>query len=84
MTNSTNATLGVENDPNVKSVPVTRIQFSDGNLGVESCWELTDQEIKALIETRRMYLIFVGTTHPPVLPSVYSSLMGIVDQEEIQ
>ena len=32
----------------------------------ESCWELTDEEIAAIVEHKCIYLTIVGTRHPPV------------------
>lgn len=40
--------------------------FTDGR-HVASVWELSDEEIADLVKTRRLYLVVVGQTHPPLL-----------------
>jgi hypothetical protein len=32
----------------------------------ESCWELTDEEIELIRQTKCIFLTIIGTRHPPV------------------
>lgn len=72
------ATTGVLKAPkgsdNVYDLPITNIKFSDGICGVESCWELSDEEIEILLKTKRIYLCVLGNTHPPLSISVKSEV----------
>ena len=64
-TETTNAVYTLEG---CQDLPVTRYT-NDANLetGVESCWELTPDEIKQVQETGKIYLYIQGNVVPPVL-----------------
>jgi hypothetical protein len=68
-TNTTNCILKGNND-NVDDLPVTRVQYGDGTPAVESCWELSKEEIDQVSKTGKLYFLCLGTTHPPILPKV--------------
>lgn len=70
-TNTSNFVL-IGKDENVVDLPVTRVQFDDGTIGVESCWELNDEELKEIVKTKRMYFCCLAPTHAPSALSVYS------------
>lgn len=53
--------------PNVISLPVAKMIYADGVKGVESCWELSEEELQDIIKTRRVYLVVLSHTHPPVI-----------------
>ncbi|WP_138751865.1 hypothetical protein [Paenibacillus sinopodophylli] len=53
----------------VQDLPITRIEYEDG-VGLESCWELSDEEIQQIIETKRIHILVLGNWHPPILPKV--------------
>lgn len=74
-TNETNCILtapkGYEND--VLDLPVIayNLVYDDKTSNaVSSAWQLTEDELKILNETKTIYLHFLGNSHPPVLPSV--------------
>ena len=49
-------------------LPVTKyVNENNGEEGIESCWELTPEEIKMIQETGRVYLYIQGNIVPPVL-----------------
>lgn len=49
-------------------LPVTKyVNADNGEEGVESCWELTPEEIKQVQETGKIYLYIQGGIVPPVL-----------------
>lgn len=51
-----------------RDLPVTKYTNVDnGERGVESCWELSPEEIKKIQETGKVYLYIQGTVVPPVL-----------------
>ena len=49
-------------------LPVTKyLNANNQEEGVESCWQLTPDEIKTIQDTGRIYLYIQGDTVPPVL-----------------
>lgn len=70
MTTNTNSVLK-SCKPNTEELPIRRIEYSDGIRVIESCWQLTEEEIKTIAETGKIYLMALGETHPPVLLKVY-------------
>lgn len=71
-TENSNAVLkGYEN---VEDLPITRLQYEDGTHAVESCWELSKEELEKVKETGKVFFVCIGDTHPPVLLSAKSQL----------
>jgi hypothetical protein len=71
-TENSNAVLkGYEN---VEDLPITRLQYEDGTHAVESCWELSKEELEKIKETGKVFFVCIGDTHPPVLLSAKSQL----------
>ncbi|MZK53667.1 hypothetical protein [Clostridium beijerinckii] len=69
-TENSNAVLkGYEN---VEDLPITRLQYEDGTHAVESCWELSKEELEKVKETGKVFFVCIGDTHPPVLLSAKS------------
>lgn len=33
-------------NPEVIDLPITRFKFDNGTIGIESCWELSEEELK--------------------------------------
>ena len=62
--------------PDVMDLPVTRYNYSDNISGVESCWQLSEEEILKVVETGKIYFNIWGSTHPPILLSTESILGG--------
>lgn len=56
-------------------LPATLFRLPDGHLEVETCWELTDEDLEHLIKNRRIYLYTMGRTLPPMLLSAESMLI---------
>ena len=51
-----------------QDLPVTRYTNADKHEeGVESCWELTPEEIEQVQKTGKVYLYIQGNVVPPVL-----------------
>ena len=76
-TKTTNAVYTLEG---CNDLPVTKYTNVDnGEDGVESCWELTPDEIKQVQETGKIYLYIQGNVVPPVLLTTESM---IISQEE--
>ena len=64
-TETTNAVYTLEG---CNDLPVTKYINADNHEeGVESCWELTPEEIKQIQETGKIYLYIQGNIVPPVL-----------------
>lgn len=56
-------------------LPVTKyIHENSGEAGVESCWELSPDEIKQIQETGKVYLYIQGEVIPPVLLTAESCI----------
>ena len=71
-TETTNAVYTLEG---CNDLPVTKYNnVSNGEPGVESCWELTPEEIKQVQETGKVYLYIQGNIVPPVLITTESTL----------
>ena len=68
-TERTNCIL-TSNDDNIDDLPITRIKFGDGIQGMESCWELSEEEKKKVLQTGKIYFLCTGNIHPPVLLKV--------------
>lgn len=54
----------------VCSLPITRIQWSDGEHGVVSFWTPTPEELKLLAQGKPVRLSIIGKTHPPIMLGV--------------
>lgn len=59
---------------NVIDLPITRLEYKDGSHAVESCWELSKEELEKIKETGKLYFVCIGDTHPPILLSAESQL----------
>lgn len=64
-TNSTNGVLRGSGD--VADLHVTNLRYGDGSEVVESCWELSDEEVQTIARTKRVYFLCLGNTHPPMM-----------------
>ena len=63
--------------PDVMDLPVTRINFEDGISVVESCWQLSEEELKEIIQSGKIYFSVWGTTHPPICLRVEPFAKGV-------
>ncbi|MBU3107169.1 hypothetical protein [Clostridium gasigenes] len=69
-TKTSNSILrGSEGAPKVIDLPITRLQGPNGEQLVESCWELSKEELNEVSKTGKIYFLCVGATHPPILLS---------------
>ena len=72
-TETTNAVYTLEG---CNDLPVTKYNnISNGEPGVESCWELTPEEIDRVQATGRIYLYIQGNIVPPVLITTESMVV---------
>ena len=58
----------------VDELPITRLVAPNGSLAVESCWELSKEELEKVKETGKIYFACMGETHPSILLSTKSLL----------
>lgn len=58
----------------VADLPITRLEYEDGSHAVESCWELSKEELEKVKETGKIYFVCIGETHPPILLSAKSQV----------
>lgn len=68
-TKHTNITLTAEG---CGDLPATVLQYGGGRQEIETCWELTPEELATVQRTGRIYLNVAGWTHPPVILGVES------------
>ncbi len=54
------------NSTNVDPLSICRLEYSEGVRAVESCWELSDEDLERVIKNKRIYLVVLGDTHPPL------------------
>ena len=66
-----------------QDLPVTKYMNVDNHEeGVESCWELTPDEIKQVQETGKIYLYIQGNVVPPVLLTTESMVFIPGEEKE--
>lgn len=62
-------------EANLKLVPpegrpdVDEMRVFRGNGLIVSCWQLSDDEVAELWETRKLWVVIEGDTHAPLAPS---------------
>lgn len=52
--------------PDVMDLPVTRFELGKGIPAVQSCWQLSDEELKEVNKTGKIYFSIYGNIHPPI------------------
>ena len=62
------------NSDNVNDLPIARIVFENNVNAVESCWEMTDEELEIIKTTKKVYFTCFGVTHPPILITAKSHI----------
>lgn len=55
-------------------LPATRYKYEDGSPGIETCWELSDEEIKEIVKNKRVFVYMLGETVPPMFVAAHSSI----------
>ena len=55
-------------------LPGTKYILEDGTPGIETCWELTDEEIQEITKNKCVFVCMLGQTVPPMNISVHSLL----------
>lgn len=55
-------------------LPGTAYKYDDGTPGVETCWELSPEEMEQVRKTGRIYLYTMGNSVPPMFLSSESVL----------
>jgi len=72
-TENTNSILKAPSgSDNVVDLPVTRLEYQGGAKAIESCWELSKEELEKIKVTGRIFFVCMGETHPPILLSAKS------------
>ena len=66
---NTNTTY-VRHDCN--DLPGAAYKYEDETPAIETCWELTDEELEILKKTKKVYVQQEGKTLPPMMLSVES------------
>lgn len=56
-------------------LPATLTKNSSGQDEVETCWELTDQEVEQIMKDKKIYLYIMGTAVPPLYMTTESDMI---------
>ena len=57
-----------------KDLPGTLAVNEDGPPEVETCWELSEEELAQVIQTRRIFLYTMGRSVPPMVLTTASQI----------
>lgn len=60
--------------PDCFDLPGTKYKYNDGTPAIETCWELSNEELEKVIKTKKIYVQQEGETLPPMALSVNSVL----------
>lgn len=72
--NTNSILLAPEGSKDVINLPITKLVYENGTRAVESCWQLSDEELELVKNTGKIYFLCMGETHPPILLSAKSQL----------
>lgn len=56
-------------------LPATLIKSPCGKDEVETCWELTDEEVEQVVKDKRVYLYIMGRSVPPLYMTTESNVV---------
>ena len=57
-------------------LPGAAYEYDDGTKAIETCWELSDEELKIINETKKIYVQQEGETLPPMALTIKSVFEG--------
>lgn len=77
-TENTNTTFVAEG---CFDLPGTKYNYEDGTPVIETCWELSEDDIKEITKTGCIYVCILGETVPPMRVDVHSELEKGGDME---
>lgn len=60
--------------PDCFNLPGTKYKYDDGTPAIETCWQLSDEELEKVKKTGKIYIQQEGETLPPMAVSVSSVL----------
>ncbi len=80
-TDTTNTVLTLDS---CEDLPGTQYAYEDGTPGIETCWELSPEEVKQLVEAEhpRIYLYTLGLTVPPLFLSTECKIIADTAESE--
>lgn len=64
-------------------LPATRFRTENGQVGIETCWELEPGELEQIQKTGKIYLYIMGAAVPPALVTAESCLVFPENKEEM-
>lgn len=74
-----------DSEGSVGELPATKYTIKTENDEIDcvmSCWELNDEELELIKQTKKIYFHTYGDKHPPIMLTPYS-LESIIDVETI-
>lgn len=60
-----------------EALPATAVQFSDGKIATEACFELTDEEIQDITSSKKIYITFTGDRVIPFMLNTKSIAVAV-------
>ena len=66
-----------------KDLPGTLAVNEDGHPEVETCWELSEEELAQVMQTRRIFLYTMGRSVPPMMLATESQITLGGEADEI-
>ena len=66
-----------------KDLPGTLAVNEDGYPEVETCWELSEEELAQVMQTRRIFLYTMGRSVPPMMLATESQITFGGEADEI-
>lgn len=80
-TKTTNRTFtGKGSEP----LPATAVQFADGKIATEACFELTDEEIQEITKSKKIFIVFAGERIIPFMLNTKTINSGGGESEDSQ
>lgn len=64
------------------TLPTQLVVSSSGAPACYSCWELTEEELLLVMQTRRVWLLVEGRTHAPIILSGHDIREAIPGEED--
>lgn len=56
----------------LQPLPGAKFICEDGTPGIETCWELSDEEVQEIVQNKKVFVYMMGKTVPPMFVAVES------------
>lgn len=65
-------------------LPGTKYIYEDGTPGIETCWQLTEEEIQQVVKDGKIYVYMMGQTVPPMFLATESCIEFKKEDDETE